>query len=545
MRLVTRSLPVLVVAGLLGCSQTEPFHPRVDDADIGRIEMPAELDGHDVETRADGAWSYRSTTSAAVAGSKIRRELRTRSGAAALGAPAPRPAKADGDFRARAEHSFDSGDEAGSDGLHSEISSERMDEARVAAHRAAPAPSEGSEVEAEPTADPSTYAEDIAGPTTKKAKDRRRGEVMPRPSPAAQTARTLKAGSTDDNADYAKYLEFLDTWVQKKEIHELFQPMDVSGRRWLRVVDVNGDPVPGAVVTVVDEAGDRVLYSGRTYGDGRAAFYPNLEAPPVRAGDGPGTLVVEAHLADDEGDTVYTRIEWDGAGDELELALDVPTAIADPVPLDVCFLIDTTGSMGDEIASIKGALLAMTEKLRGMEREFDLRYSAVLYRDIGDEYLTARHPFTNDIEAFDEALRAVQANGGGDGPESLNQGLAEAVDRVDWRPDAAKVMFLIADAQPHMDYPGDVPYGESLKAAVGKGIRIHSVAASGLNPVGTLVFRQIAQMTRGKFIFIEYGSTAASAKSHGVTGNVKSNNLEDILFEQIQAELATYGRSVE
>ena len=56
------------------------------------------------------------------------------------------------------------------------------------------------------------------------------------------------------------------------------------------------------------------------------------------------------------------------------------------------------------------------------------------------------------------------------------------------------------------------------------------------------MFRQIAQYTRGKFIFIEYGSTASSAASHGVGGAVKSNNLEDILFEQIQGELASYGR---
>ena len=53
--------------------------------------------------------------------------------------------------------------------------------------------------------------------------------------------------------------------------------------------------------------------------------------------------------------------------------------------------------------------------------------------------------------------------GGGDGPESLNQGLAEAVGRADWREGAAKVMFLIADAQPHMDYDGD-GYGDDQAA---------------------------------------------------------------------------------
>ena len=103
-------------------------------------------------------------------------------------------------------------------------------------------------------------------------------------------------------------------------------------------------------------------------------------------------------------------------------------------------------------------------------------------------------------------------------------------------------MFLIADAPPHMDYDGDILYGEGLKAALAEGIRIHAVAASGLTPVGSLVYRQIAQFTRGKFIFIEYGTVQATAKSHGVTGQVKSNNLDDILFEQIRSEVAMWGR---
>ena len=75
--------------------------------------------------------------------------------------------------------------------------------------------------------------------------------------------------------------------------------------------------------------------------------------------------------------------------------------------------------------------------------------------------------------------------------------------------------------------------------------QVHSVAASGLDNRGTLVWRQVAQFTRGKFIFIEYGTSAASAASHGVKGKVKSNNLEDILFEQIRDEMAHWGRDSE
>ena len=127
-------------------------------------------------------------------------------------------------------------------------------------------------------------------------------------------------------------------------------------------------------------------------------------------------------------------------------------------------------------------------------------------------------------------------------PESLNQGLAEAVGSLEWREGVAKVAFVIADAPPHTDYQQDISYSRSAASALHEGIRIHTVAASGLNDLGSLVFRQVSQLTRGKFIFIEYGSVAASAADHGVVGSVSSNNLDDIFYRQIRSEIQGWGR---
>ena len=94
-----------------------------------------------------------------------------------------------------------------------------------------------------------------------------------------------------------------------------------------------------------------------------------------------------------------------------------------------------------------------------------------------------------------------------------------------------------------MRVKGDVLYGDSAVRAIAAGLRIHAVAASGLDPLGTLVLRQIAQLTRGKFIFIEYGGARASAARHGVTGPVEGgNNLDDIILAQISAEIDGWGR---
>jgi Mg-chelatase subunit ChlD len=297
-------------------------------------------------------------------------------------------------------------------------------------------------------------------------------------------------------------------------------------------------------VDVVREDTGETVWTAFTTGDGVAPYYPELVVPgwgrpapgsPERA---PLQVVVSAAGQ-------AARARWAPGEEALRLRLPVEPRAEAAVPVDVCFIIDTTGSMGDEIARVQQTLLSLTQRLRGSQA-VDLRYGAVLYRDVGDQYLTMAHPMTGDLLAFDQAIQEIQAGGGGDGPESLNQGLAVAVSDMDWRPGAAKVAFLIADAPPHMDYQEPVTYGRAAAGAAHKGVRVHTVAASGLDDAGSAVFLQIAQITRGRFIFIEYGSTAASAADHGVTGTVASNNLDQILYDRIRAEVEGWrgGRTV-
>lgn len=347
------------------------------------------------------------------------------------------------------------------------------------------------------------------------------------------SSRPLRGGSSDDNEDFAAFLRFLDERTTP-EVPAGAMRIDVAGRRFVSVVDVDGRSFPSAAVVVRAWQNEQVVATATTLGDGVAPFYP----PHPGVGD---RWLVEAS----DGERAVTAV-W-SSSDAPTIRLQLPTrAPTGAVPLDVLFLVDTTGSMGDEIDQVKQTLLAMTAKVRqGSGRAVDLRYGAVLYRDVGDDYLTARRDFTADIDAFDASLKAVRADGGGDTPESLNQGLAEAMVGVSWRPAAAKVAFLVADAPPHMDYVDDVPYGESLQDAVTLGIRIHAVAASGLadDPAGSLVFRQIAQYTRGRFIFIEYGQdVVASAEAHGVKAAVEANNLDDILLREIRREIDGWGR---
>ena len=65
----------------------------------------------------------------------------------------------------------------------------------------------------------------------------------------------------------------------------------------------------------------------------------------------------------------------------------------------------------------------------------------------------------------------------GDVPESVNQALHEAVTKNSWSrdPNTLKLIFLVGDAPPHMDYPDDVRFPEIIQLAVRAGIVINTI----------------------------------------------------------------------
>jgi len=191
--------------------------------------------------------------------------------------------------------------------------------------------------------------------------------------------------------------------------------------------------------------------------------------------------------------------------EELKAAHDgLGAAPAAHQKLDISLIIDTTGSMGDEIAQIQQTIVSIAERIDQIQPRPELRFGLVSYRDRGDDYVTRVDDFTADVAAFQQRLLATRADGGGDEPESLNEGLHAAIQRVGWADDAVRLTFLVADAPPHLDYQQDYHYIQEARAAVAGGIKIYSIAASNSGPQAEYIFRQLAQQTLGRFIFLTY-----------------------------------------
>jgi Mg-chelatase subunit ChlD len=213
-----------------------------------------------------------------------------------------------------------------------------------------------------------------------------------------------------------------------------------------------------------------------------------------------------------------------------------------PARLDVVFLIDATGSMGDEIDKLKRSMRAVADRIARLPSKPDLCFGLVAYRDRGDAFFVRGADFSNDLDAFQGVLAQLQAGGGGDYPEALNEALHTAVHRLSWRGEGtARLVVLLADAPPHLDYGGP-QYDQDLRAALARGIKILAVGASGLDPQGEYVLRQMAQFTGGRFVFLTYAqardpSTGPGRETVHDVRNYSVETLDKLLVRLVDEEM--------
>jgi len=177
--------------------------------------------------------------------------------------------------------------------------------------------------------------------------------------------------------------------------------------------------------------------------------------------------------------------------------------------VDVVFVLDTTGSMGGLIQAAKEKIWAIANTLALADPAPDIRMGLIGYRDRSDEYITKSTRLTDDLDAVYTELMTFDANGGNDTPESVNQALHEAVAKMDWRDsdDTYRVIFLVGDAPPHMDYQDDVKYPESCKRAAEAGIYVNTIQC-GTIPETTPIWREIAAKAEGRYFRVEQSGGA-------------------------------------
>ncbi len=354
------------------------------------------------------------------------------------------------------------------------------------------------------------------------------GDDGPRPEPVMAAPAAVKAGEWDDNANYREFQK----WIASEQ-RLPFHRADLTDRQFLVVRDADGKAVPRCPVVVSDEQGHRVTLT--TTASGRALLFPHAEGLAGR------DLSASTSCQNGSVTTRFSLAQSDGV---IDLKLAVKRVLPPTRDVDLAFILDTTGSMSEEIAAVKATIQKVTTALAASNVR--LRIGLVEYKDRTDSFVTRVYPMTTDAAKFSRTVAGISANGGGDTPEAMNEGLHVGLTGLEWSGNAvARMAFLIADAPPHLDYESDSDYASDMRDAAHKGIQVFTVAASGMDTLGQVVFRQIAQYTGATNLFVLRGGAGAASTGAGdpksscggMQTAYSSGNLDALIVNKVTREL--------
>lgn len=176
--------------------------------------------------------------------------------------------------------------------------------------------------------------------------------------------------------------------------------------------------------------------------------------------------------------------------------------------VDIAFLIDSTGSMRDEITGVRNNLNKFTEVLQNAGLDF--RISVIDYKDITADGENSTRVLTQEGETWfttsekvAAVLDTINVDGGGDDPETVLDAIG-LMNTLDFRDDASKFSILLTDA----GYKTDNRYGYSdmgaaITALKDKGISMSVITANSLQST----YSNLSEGTDGIFANI-YGDFA-------------------------------------
>lgn len=368
---------------------------------------------------------------------------------------------------------------------------------------------------------------DLASPTitTGRTKDIATRISSEKKSVEKGKAGVMTAGVWNDLENWSRF----DKTLKEEKIHAEQWNWKMDNRRYaVEITDKNGKPAIDIALQMRNADGG-IFWTARTDNRGfaelwYAPFLPHLS-------DLPHDFFLYAQYGE-RGYTKLGKVSSDGdVRNSFRINFEKPT----PSNVDICFVVDATGSMGDEINYLKEELMELMLRSSEMVPCGDLRLSTVFYRDIHDAYTTVSAPFTNRFEDAVDFVQLQSAGGGGDYPEAADAGLNEAIEKLDWSPRAlARLCFLVLDAPPHKEKKSEIERLTSEYAK--KGIKIIPIAASGIDKPTEFLMKRMAAITSGDYIYITDHSGVGN--SHIKPSGVKSD--VDLLKNQLEKIIKKY-----
>jgi hypothetical protein len=364
---------------------------------------------------------------------------------------------------------------------------------------------------------PAAYGAEAPTRSTAPGKPSVPGSEIPFGQPAGQ----LTAGETNDFGKWEMWedisqedlAEFRDIWGFYPDHRYAVQLTYPGGR-------------PATNIEVSLKNGTAVIWTARTDNRGRAELWSGMNDPQATVNY---QLSLTAHH---EGNAypLSTCREFNKGFNQLELPLECNS----PAAVDIAFVVDATGSMGDEMSYLNGELTDVINRAKEKLSNADLRTAAVFYRDSTDEYVTRHQDFSPSAENTVAYCSKQTHGGGGDHPEAVDAALETAVTQLNWRGEAvARLLFLVLDAPPHQDKAALARLRKMTAEAAAKGIRIVPVVCSGMTKDGEYLLRSIALATNGTYVFLTDDSGIGGSHLAPTTDAYEVEKLNDLMVRLI------------
>ena len=202
--------------------------------------------------------------------------------------------------------------------------------------------------------------------------------------------------------------------------------------------------------------------------------------------------------------------------------------------VEISFIVDATGSMGDELEFLKEDLKNVIERVKQNNSQVNISTSTVFYRDEEDEYVIRKSEFTQDLDETIRFINKQKADGGGDFPEAVHTALDVGINQLLWSEDAkTRLIFLLLDAPPHYTDEIVEDIHLSLSKACKKGIRIIPVTASGIDKETEFLMRFISVLTNGTYVFITDDSGVGGDHLEPTIGDYQVEYLNNLMIRLI------------
>ncbi len=334
-------------------------------------------------------------------------------------------------------------------------------------------------------------------------------------------AGSLTAGEVND---FAKWEMWNDLAAGELSSYQQKWDLFFSERYTVQLKNEDGFPIIDAIVQLLDDS-KTVRYEGRTDNTGKAELWGKMGLNDVWNSNASAIVLHKGKTH-----TIRRLTPFQIGVNSLIIKADCGASDI----VDIAFVVDATGSMGDEINYLKAELNHVIYKSKNDHPELTFNFGNVFYRDHGDEYLTRRHDFTDVLSSSIDFITQQSAAGGGDYEEAVEIALNEALDSLKWSGEArTRILFLVLDAPPHNTPVIRQKLKDITRKAASKGIRIVPLAASGIRKDTEYLMRSFALGTNGTYAFLTNHSGIGNSHIEPSTDEYEVELLNDLMVRII------------